>query len=348
MRIRALIVVTVLMSASCGPTAARIDADNPVTPIPPAPYGMEEFFAEGQQPDPARARLGRWLFFDKRLSADNSISCATCHRPEFAFSEPITVPTGIGRQQGSRKTPSILNLAARTVIPGEKRDPGPTFFWDGRATSLEAQVLAPIADLKEMGMDHGAMVSRFSAITGYERYFTDSFGTPGITADRIASALADYVRTRRSGNSAYDRWAYGRDGKALSLEAQRGSEIFFFKGRCATCHTGFNFSDSLFHRIGIGWDSTTKTFKDPGRFAVTKDPQDMGAFKTPGLRDVDKHAPYMHDGSMATLKEVVEFYKPRREPRSQEWPVRAARPLDRRCRRRRRILEIPQWRGLSG
>jgi cytochrome c peroxidase len=305
---RSLVVVAVLLFASCGPTPARLDADNPITPIPPPPYGMEEFFEEGQQPQPARARLGRWLFFDKRLSADNSISCATCHRPDFAFSEPTAVPTGIGGQQGSRKTPSILNLAARTVIPGEKRDPGPVFFWDGRATSLEAQVLAPIADRREMGMDHGAMVSRFSAIAGYERYFTEAFDTPGITADRIASALADYVRTRRSGNSAYDRWAYGRDGSALSREAQRGSEIFFFKGRCATCHTGFNFSDGLFNRIGIGWDPATRTFKDPGRFAITKDPQDMGAFKTPGLRDVDKHAPYMHDGSLATLKDVVEFY----------------------------------------
>jgi len=269
---------------------------------------MDEFFAGSPAPAPARARLGRWLFYDTRLSADSTVSCATCHRPEFAFSEPTPVATGIRGQKGSRKTPSIINLAARTVIPGEPRDPGPTFFWDGRATSLEAQVLAPIADSKEMGFEHGAMVTRFSGIRGYDRYFTEAFGSPGITADRIASALADFVRTRRSGNSPFDRWTYGGDGKAMSREAQRGSEIFFFKGRCATCHTGFNFSDSLFHRIGIGWDPATKTFKDPGRFAVTKDPQDMGAFKTPGLREVDKRAPYMHDGSLATLKDVVEFY----------------------------------------
>lgn len=305
--------MSVLASAftmACGtaPTVSQLNADNPITAIPPAPYGMEEFFAAGQQPRPERARLGRWLFFDARLSADNSISCATCHRPDFAFSEPLPVPTGIKGQRGSRKTPSILNLAARTVIPGEPRDPGPAFFWDGRATSLEEQVLAPIADGKEMGLEHGAMVARFSAIAGYERFFHEAFGSPGITADRIASALADYVRTRRSGNSAYDQWAYGKDGSLLSREAQRGSEIFFFKGRCATCHTGFNFSDGLFNRIGIGWDSKTKTFADPGRFAITGDPRDLGAFKTPGLRDVERHAPYMHDGSLATLKDVVEFY----------------------------------------
>jgi cytochrome c peroxidase len=308
---RALFVVALHFAlAGCGrsPSVTALEADNPITPIPPAPYGMEEFFAEGQQPQPARTRLGRWLFYDTRLSADSSISCATCHRPEFGFSEPLPVPTGINGQRGLRKTPSILNLAARTVLPGEPRDPGPAFFWDGRVSSLEAQALAPISDSREMGFEHGAMVTRFSAIPGYDRYFTDTFGSPGVSADRIASALADYVRTRRSGNSAYDRWAYGRDGNALSREAQHGSEIFFFKGRCATCHTGFNFSDGLFNRIGIGWDSTTKTFKDPGRFAVTKDPRDLGAFKTPGLRDVDKRAPYMHDGSMATLREVVEFY----------------------------------------
>lgn len=310
-RARSLFFVTMLfVTAACNrpPSTTPLEADNPITPIPPPPFGMEEFFAEGQQPQPARARLGRWLFFDTRLSADNSISCATCHRPDFAFSEPTPVPTGIGGQRGSRKTPGILNLAARTVLPGEPRDPGPTFFWDGRASSLEAQVLGPIADRREMGFEHGAMVTRFSGIAGYDRFFNEAFGSPGITADRIASALADYVRTRRSGNSAYDRWAYGKDGNALSREAQHGSEIFFFKGRCATCHTGFNFSDGLFNRIGIGWDPKTKTFADPGRFAVTKDPRDMGAFKTPGLRDVEKRAPYMHDGSLATLKEVVEFY----------------------------------------
>jgi cytochrome c peroxidase len=169
-------------------------------------------------------------------------------------------------------------------------------------------VLAPIADAREMGFAHSAMVERFSGIDGYQQYFKEAFGSPDISAERIASALADFVRTRRSGNSAYDRWSYGGDAKALSREAQRGAEIFFFNGRCATCHAGFNFSDGLFHSIGIGWDSTTRTFSDEGRFAVTGNPHDRGKFKTPGLRDVEKRAPYMHDGSLATLRDVVEFY----------------------------------------
>lgn len=305
---RRLLFVLSIVTAACGPSAAQLDADNPIVPKSPPPFGMEEFFASSHEPDTARARLGRWLFYDTRLSGDHTLSCASCHRPEYAFSEPQPTPIGVRGQRGRRKTPGIINLAARTVIPGEPRDPGPVFFWDGRATSLEQQVLVPIANPAEMGLEHPAMITRFAGIEGYRKYFNEAFGSGDITTERIASALADYVRTRRSGNSRYDRWSYGRDAKALTREEQHGADIFFFNGRCATCHTGFNFSDGLFNRIGIGWDPKTKTFTDEGRYAVTKDPRDMGAFKTPGLRDVEKRAPYMHDGSLKTLREVVEFY----------------------------------------
>jgi len=303
-----MIVVAVLLLEACGPSSAQLEADNPIVPKGPPPFGMEEFFAASHEPDPVRARLGRWLFYDTRLSDDRTLSCATCHRPEFAFSEPEPTPVGLKGQRGRRKTPGIINLAARTELPGEPRDPGPVFFWDGRATSLEQQVLVPIADPREMGLEHPAMITRFAGIDGYRKYFNDAFGSDDITTERIAAALAEFVRTRRSGNSRYDRWSYGKDARALTREEQHGSEIFFFNGRCATCHAGFNFSDGLFNNIGIGWDSKTRTFKDEGRFAVTKNPRDMGAFKTPGLRDVDKRAPYMHDGSLKTLREVVEFY----------------------------------------
>jgi cytochrome c peroxidase len=302
-------VVALALLSACGSSSrSQLENDNPIAPNPPPPFGMEEFFAAGHQPDPKRARLGRWLFYDIRLSADRSVSCATCHRPEFAFSEPRPIAMGIGGKLGRRKTPGIINLAARTELPGTDRDPGATFFWDGRATSLEAQVLAPIADTGEMGLEHPAMVSRFSDIKGYQRYFAEAFGSGEITKERIASALADFVRTRRSGNAPYDRWSYGRDAHALSREAQHGADIFFFNGSCATCHAGFNFSDGMFHNIGIGWNPATRTFADIGRQAVTNDPRDRGAFKTPGLRDVEKRAPYMHDGSLATLRDVVEFY----------------------------------------
>jgi cytochrome c peroxidase len=308
MRIHALIVVAPLLLAACVPGAARLDADNPIVPNSPPPFGMEEFFATSHQPDPKRARLGRWLFYDTRLSSDGSLSCATCHRPEFAFSEPRPTPLGIRGQRGRRKTPGIINLAARTELPGTTNDPGPTFFWDGRATSLEQQVLAPIADPREMGLEHPAMITRFAQIDGYRKYFNDAFGSGEITTDRIASALAEFVRTRRSGNAPYDRWSYGNDATALSREAQRGLDIFSFSGGCGSCHAGFDFSDGNFWNLGVGWDARTQTFADVGREAVTHSPRHRGAFKTPGLRDVEKRAPYMHDGSLATLRDVVEFY----------------------------------------
>jgi cytochrome c peroxidase len=298
----------VLTACSRGSSRTQLDDDNPITPTALPPYGMEEFFAASSQPDPARVRLGRWLFYDTRLSSDRTVSCATCHRPEFAFSDTQPVAMGIGGQLGRRKTPSLINLGARTLLPGTERDPGHVFFWDGRASSLEQQVMAPIADSKEMGFGHDALLLRLSEIEGYRPFFNDTFGSTAITLDRIAAALADYVRMRRSGNAPYDRWSYGRDGRAMSEEAQRGSEIFFFNGGCATCHAGFNFSDGLFHNIGIGWDAGAKAFSDAGRAAITHDPRDRGAFKTPGLRDVEKHPPYMHDGSLATLRDVVEFY----------------------------------------
>lgn len=310
MKLLATALVMGVMAAACapGPTRAEREADNPIAPIAPPPYGMEAFFADAaSRPRPERVRLGRWLFFDPRLSADATISCASCHRPEHGFSEPLPVAIGIGGQRGRRKTPSLVNLAARTVLVPES-DPGPAFFWDGRATSLEAQVLVPIADAAEMGLPHSEMLARLSAIQGYRPYVREAFGSDDFTRERVAAALSDYVRTRMSGNSPYDQWAYGRNGRAISPRAQLGSDIFFFKGGCAVCHAGFNFSDGLFHNLGVGWNPANQSFLDEGRAVVTRNPRDRGKFKTPGLREVAKRPPYMHDGSLATLEDVVEFY----------------------------------------
>jgi cytochrome c peroxidase len=295
--------------AACGPSRADLERDNPVRPNAAPPFGMEEFFKDvPRQPIPTRVRLGRWLFYDTRLSADNSLSCASCHRPEFAFSQKTPVSTGINGVNGTRKSPSLVNLAARTVLPDRPDDTEQTFFWDGRVSSLEHQVLAPIANRSEMGLDHQSMVDRLSALKGYRPYFNEAFGSDEITQERVASALSDYVRTRMSGNSPYDRWSYAGEANAISEQAKRGSELFFFTARCATCHAGFNFSDGRFHNLGLGWDAVTQKFKDEGRFAVSHVERDRGAFKTPGLREVSKHPPYMHDGSLATLRDVVEFY----------------------------------------
>ena len=305
----AAVVLACVTLMACGPGRADLESDNPVRPNAAPPFGMEEFFKDvPHQPVPARVRLGRWLFFDQRLSADSTLSCASCHQPEFAFSQTTAVSTGINGVKGTRKAPSLVNLAARTILPDVPDDTEQTFFWDGRVSSLEHQVLVPIANRDEMGLDRQSMINRLSAMQGYAPYFREAFGSDQITQERIATALSEYVRTRMSGNAAYDRWTYAGDARAMSAEAQRGSELFFFSARCATCHAGFNFSDGRFHNLGVGWDAATQTFKDVGRFAVSHVPRDRGAFKTPGLRDVSKHPPYMHDGSLATLRDVVEFY----------------------------------------
>lgn len=282
--------------ASTGPAWER---ENPIKPPAPSPLGMEVFFEDVKPPSPASVRLGRWLFYDTRLSSDNTIACATCHKPEYAFSEPTPVSTGVRGQKGGRKAPTFINKAVTLA---------PHFFWDGRAASLEDQVLGPVANPIEMGNTHDAMIETLSRVQGYKPYFKEAFGTDEVTKVRVAQAIADYERTRVSGNSPYDRWRFNREQDAVSAAAKRGHDLFFDTAGCVQCHTGSSFSDSLFHNVGVGWDPKTKTFKDEGRFAVTKKPEDLGSFKTPVLRDVSKHAPYMHDGSIATLREVVELY----------------------------------------
>ena len=247
----------------------------------------------------ARRHLGRSLFYDRRLSGDGTIACATCHRPEYAFSDRRPVSAGIEGRKGHRKAPALINQATAIY---------PYFFRDGRATSLEEQALEPIINPVEMGNTHDAMLSTLEAIPGYRRPFTEAFGSAEITKQRVAQALADYVRSLVSGDSAWDRWRRARDESAVTEEAKRGHDLFFGKAGCNQCHLGSDFTDSSFHNLGIGWVATTQKFLDEGRYAVTQRKTDMGAFKTPTLREVTKHAPYMHDGSIATLREVIEWY----------------------------------------
>lgn len=303
-----LLLIGVLPVCFAADTAESVDleAANPIVPIPEPPLGIggpenpPATLADLENPPtPETVRLGRWLFYDKRLSADNSIACATCHRPENAFSEPTPVSTGIGGQKGGRKAPSFTNMAWATL---------PHFFWDGRAASLDEQAGGPMINPIEMGIkDHDFVVAKVAAIKGYAKYFEESFGTPEINIERITKAIADYERTRMSGNSAWDRYVAG-DKSALSDDAKKGRTLFFGNGFCNNCHKGPNLTDSDFHNLGVGWDETTKSFADEGRYSVTKEEKDKGAFKTPSIRDVSKRAPYMHDGSMKTLEEVVRFY----------------------------------------
>ncbi len=281
------------------------EKENPIKPLPKPPLGIESTLQSLKNPPtPETVRLGRWLYFDKRLSSDNTISCATCHLPEYAFSELTPVSTGIHGKKGNRKAPSFINQAW-TIYPH--------FFWDGRAGSLEEQALGPVANPIEMGNTVEDMIASLSDIKPYAAYFKEAFGTEEITKDRVAKAIADYERTRMSGNSAYDQWQENRfkDAYVESKEdaiIKKGFELFNGKAECNQCHLGQNFTDSLFHNLGIGWDAKEEKLADIGRYEVSKKEEDKGAFKTPTLRDVTKHPPYMHDGSIKTLKEVVEHY----------------------------------------
>jgi len=219
---------------------------NPIRALPAPPLGIDSELRDLKEPPtPARVRLGRWLFYDKRLSADGTVACATCHRSEHAFSEPTPVSTGIRGQQGARKAPSFINQAW-TLFPH--------FFWDGRAGSLEEQALGPVANPIEMGSTHEAMVGTLAKVGAYGKYFKEAFGTEQITKERIAKAIADYERTRMSGNSPWDRWRKNRDENAVSAEVKKGHDLFFDKAGCNQCHLGQNFTDSTFHNLGIGWD----------------------------------------------------------------------------------------------
>ena len=241
-----------------------------------------------------KVELGRLLFFDKRLSKDNSIACASCHMPGVAFTDGQQVSSGIRRQQGGRSAPASIN---RLYSKAQ--------FWDGRAATLEEQSIGPFTNPVEHGfVDHDEMIAKMKKIEGYRKLFKKVFGAD-ITIGGVGKAIASFQRTILSGNSPADRFDMGGDEKALSPEAQRGLALFREKARCTKCHSGFNFTDEKFHNLGIGWDTNTV---DLGRYMVTKDPQEIGAFKTPTLREISRTAPYMHDGRFGTLEEVVSFY----------------------------------------
>lgn len=235
---------------------------------------------------PRKIALGRRLFGDRRLSRDGSLSCASCHRPSQAFTDGKRVARGVAGARGDRNVPTIVNRAW-----------GSAFFWDGRAGTLEEQALQPILNSKELGMTAEGILSVVGS-PAYARDFRAAFGSRA-TLTLVARALASYVRTVVSGDSPYDR-------RTLNPAAQRGMKLFFGKAGCSACHAGPNFTDEQFHNTGVAW--RTGSPADIGRAAVTGAAQDQGAFKTPTLRDVARTGPYMHDGSFATLAEVVDYY----------------------------------------
>jgi cytochrome c peroxidase len=262
---------------------------------PSTPLGLD-LFAPVPESNPlsrGRVALGRRLFTDPLLSVDRSVSCASCHRPSHAFSDTVARSSGSHGRAGPRNAPSLLNAAYRDA-----------FFWDGRATSLEEQVLQPIQDSLEMDLPMDQLVARLRADGAYRATFRREFGEEP-NPKGIALALASFVRTLRSGDAAIDRFRNG-DSTALSPLARRGFQLFVGRAGCSACHLGPLLSDGDFHNTGVAWRDGS--WRDLGRFVVTRDSADRGAFKTPSLRNVARTAPYMHDGSIATLDAVIDFY----------------------------------------
>ncbi len=269
-------------------------AAQPQLPLLPRPLGLDAYMPV--PPDnplaAATVALGASLFSDRRLSGDGSLSCRDCHDPDRAFTDGRPTSVGILGRRGPRNVPTLIN-----------RGYGRAQFWDGRSSTLEDQVLGPITNPLELGATIDETVARLRADSAARLAFQAAFGREPNGAD-LARALAAYVRTIVGGNSAVDRFLHG-DRDALSTEARDGLLLFRGRGNCTACHLGPTFSDERFHNTGVAWRDG---WLDDGRFGVTRDARDRGAFKTPTLREVARTAPYMHDGSLASLEDVVEFY----------------------------------------
>lgn len=303
------------------------------TPAPlPAALGLPALpAATGGEAIRERVELGRALFFDRRLSFNGTMSCGMCHVPEQGFtSNELATPLGFEGRSVRRNAPTLLNVAFHPVL-----------FHDGREQTLEQQVWGPLLAPNEMANPSvGHVVARLRGIDAFRHAFDRIFPGRGVTMETIGEAVAAYERSLLAGRSRFDRWRYGGERDALSAQEQAGFELFTGKARCAQCHTigsrDAMFSDFAFHNTGVGWRRAyggskrirvelapgvwtevdtgeldrqfEKPLPDLGRFEITLDPADRWAYKTPSLRNVALTAPYMHDGSFATLEDVVAFY----------------------------------------
>lgn len=291
--------------------------------VPEAPLGLTTKLATVIPADnpltPAKVELGRQLYFDKRLSRDGTVSCATCHDPARGWTDCGPVSTGIKGQKGGRSAPTVIN-----------RILGRSQFWDGRAATLEEQAVGPIGNPIEMGFTADDAAQLLNTLSGYRVQFEKVFGGPA-TSERIGKAIAAFERTILSGANKNDYYEAAKplfdwdpaDEKDLAFKAkaekvleaerehrmsaaaERGRELYFGKASCSLCHVGEDLTDEQFHNLGLGFD---KAKPDLGRFDKTKLEADKGAFRTPSLRNIMLTAPYMHDGSLRTLREVVEHY----------------------------------------
>ncbi|MDO9140571.1 MAG: cytochrome c peroxidase [Methylobacter sp.] len=299
--------------------------DNNLLGLPPVPIP-----ANNPQ-TPAKIALGDKLFHDKRFSVDGTVSCANCHDEKKAFTDALPVSVGHNGLTGTRNAPTVLNAAFN-----------PSQFWDGREPDLEGQAKQPLVNPVEHGLsDHQQVLEIIRTDPDYLATFQNVFNVSAksLTIDHVAQAIASFERTLVAGNSPFDRYIFNRQKDALTAAQVRGFELFIGQGRCVSCHTIEQdhalFTDGRFHNIGVGINQiqqdvprlahafleaknkggdvdvmvlTDKKSSELGRFAVTDELGQIGAFKTPTLRNVELTAPYMHDGSLLTLKEVMVHY----------------------------------------
>jgi cytochrome c peroxidase len=283
-------------AASCArPIGKPVQIKAPLG-LPPVPIPADN------PPTEETIALGRRLYYDPSLSLDGTISCASCHAPQFAFSDNRPVSEGVGKKTGTRHAPTVINSAYFT-----------TQFWDGRAPSLEEQSKGPLTNPVEMAHTLDGVVKRLQADPKYLELFKNAWGTDHITIEMVAKSIASFERTVIAGDSPFDRFYYGHDSKAMSPDAQRGLHIFVNpkKGNCEVCHTidkGYAlFTDNKFHNLGVGAD-TKGELNDVGRYAITKADADMGCFKTPSLRNLANRSRYMHDGTFPSVKDALAHY----------------------------------------
>jgi cytochrome c peroxidase len=267
------------------PSSPKVDLP-PAPALPSAPAGLSSPASPGDNPTtPERAALGAQLFFDKRMSSDGSMACVSCHLPEKSWTSGNALDAKVGGTMNKRNASTVLNLGFHT-----------SYYWDGRASSLEA--VSNAAWRGQLGAEPDIVCKAFNDIPVYKASFDRAFGgTEGATGEKVAKALAAFFRTLNTGNSAWDKFTAG-DKKALSKDAQAGWALFQ-KAKCIGCHVPPLFSDYDFHNVGIG--------DDPGRKDTTKADADLGKFKTPTLRGVAKSAPYFHDGNAKTLEDAITF-----------------------------------------
>ncbi len=271
------------------------------------PRGLQEqaaYIPDDNPLTPEKIALGKQFFWDKRWSFNGTVACVSCHPPDHGWSDPLQFSMHANGKPTARRAPTIVNR-----LFSDRQ------LWTGLRPSLEEQAL------KDSNRTDEKVVEHLGAVSAYQEQFRKVFGTD-LNPDGVAKAISAYVRTIVSGNSAYDRFLAG-EKSALSPSAQHGLALFERKARCVRCHTGFNFTDEGYHNIGVGMN---KENPDLGRFTVTKNEADKGAFKTPTLRDVAKRGPYMHDGGEKTLEDVIAFYS--KGGVKNTWLSREMQPLN--------------------